>query len=488
MAFEQIQDIEVLHTLLKMQQKESARLKRELTEAHAKLQSQDIHEAEQLALRLHELEKQHAKALKGLFGPKSERRPHGVSAPAEKKPQRGHGPKQQPELPVQEVIHTLSAVETQCELCAEPMKAWEGQFEESSEIDFVEPKLIIKKHLRQKYRCTCGGCVKTAPGPKKLFPKARYSIDFAINVALQKHCYHMPLSRQVRELGRYGLEVSTATLWDYLFRLYELLEPASERLAEYILAQPVIGADETSWRLLKGEKKGKSKRWWVWARRCQDAVHYTLDSSRGKAIAEQLFGSYEGTVLCDGYVVYESLANTNPKMKLANCWGHARREFLSYEEDPKAQRVIRVIQRLYQLEKKVRGERPETVLALRQRKTKKLLQALFKWIDTLKLLPNHGLGKAFRYVQLRKVPLMRFLHDPRICPDNNGSERALRGVVVGRKNHYGSRSERGTKVAALFYSLVESAELAGVNPHDYLRRAVHAALDGAIIPLPHELK
>ena len=186
-------------------------------------------------------------------------------------------------------------------------------------------------------------------------------------------------------------------------------------------------------------------------------------------------------------MVYESLANTNPKLKLANCWGHARREFLSYEEDPKARRVIRVIQRLYRLEKQVKDELPETVLAQRQRKTKKLLQALFKWIDTLKLLPNHGLGKAFRYVQLRKVPLMRFLDDPRICPDNNASERVLRTVVVGRKNHYGSRSERGTKVAALLYSLVESAELAGVNPHDYLRRAVHAALDGACIPLPHEL-
>ena len=72
---------------------------------------------------------------------------------------------------------------------------------------------------------------------------------------------------------------------------------------------------------------------------------------------------------------------------------------------------------------------------------------------------------------------MRFLDDPRICPDNNASERVLRTVVLGRKNHYGSRSERGTKVAALLYSLVESAELAGVNPHDYLRRAVHAALD-----------
>jgi hypothetical protein len=34
---------------------------------------------------------------------------------------------------------------------------------------------------------------------------------------------------------------------------------------------------------------------------------------------------------------------------------------------------------------------------------------------------------------------------------------------LGRKNHYGSRSERGTEVAALFYSLIESAKLAGVN-------------------------
>ena len=39
------------------------------------------------------------------------------------------------------------------------------------------------------------------------------------------------------------------------------------------------------------------------------------------------------------------------------------------------------------------------------------------------------------------------------------SERALRGPVVGRKNHYGSQSRRGTEVAALFYSAIESAKL-----------------------------
>jgi hypothetical protein len=52
----------------------------------------------------------------------------------------------------------------------------------------------------------------------------------------------------------------------------------------------------------------------------------------------------------------------------------------------------------------------------------------------------------------------------------------LRGVAVGRKNHYGSRSERGTRVAALFYSLIESAKLCGVEPRAYLREATLRAV------------
>jgi transposase len=40
---------------------------------------------------------------------------------------------------------------------------------------------------------------------------------------------------------------------------------------------------------------------------------------------------------------------------------------------------------------------------------------------------------------------------------------------VGRKNHYGSKSLRGTQVAALFYTLCESAHL-------YLLTATEAAL------------
>jgi transposase len=49
-------------------------------------------------------------------------------------------------------------------------------------------------------------------------------------------------------------------------------------------------------------------------------------------------------------------------------------------------------------------------------------------------------------------------------------------MTVRRKNHCGSRSERGTRVAALFYSLIESAKLCGVEPRAYLREATLRAV------------
>ena len=71
---------------------------------------------------------------------------------------------------------------------------------------------------------------------------------------------------------------------------------------------------------------------------------------------------------------------------------------------------------------------------------------------------------------------MRFLGGPKIPLDTNGVERSLRGVAVGRKDHYGSRSERGTRIAARFYSLIESAKLCGVELRAYLGRAARRAI------------
>ena len=98
------------------------------------------------------------------------------------------------------------------------------------------------------------------------------------------------------------------------------------------------------------------------------------------------------------------------------------------------------------------------------------------------------MGKAIAYMVKLWPGLTLFLDDPGVPLDNNGAERALRGVVVGRKNHYGSRSKRGTEVAALFYTLFESAKLSGVDPKAYVLQAARRAIrNPGTVTLPTHL-
>jgi hypothetical protein len=79
--------------------------------------------------------------------------------------------------------------------------------------------------------------------------------------------------------------------------------------------------------------------------------------------------------------------------------------------------------------------------------------------------------------------------DPEIWLDNNRTERGLRGPVIGRRNHFGSKSARGTVVAATMYSLVESAKAAGVDPIAYLIEvATRAKQNPGAVLLPADFK
>ncbi len=145
------------------------------------------------------------------------------------------------------------------------------------------------------------------------------------------------------------------------------------------------------------------------------------------------------------------------------------------------------IAELYTIERDVRGSPPEEILARRQSESKRITQQILQLSSEVRALPGSALRKAFEYMHKLWDGLTVFLSDGNVPLDNNGTERALRGVVLGRKNHYGSKSERGTKVAAILYSLIESAKLAGVEPREYLLHATREALERRDVPLPHEL-
>lgn len=456
-------------------------------------------ESGRLQQELEGLREQLAKMQHKLFAESSERRPQPhAPEPSAKPAQRGHGPKEQPRLPVVELAHELDADKRRCPACDGDLTPMGGQHEESEEVTVVERRFVLVTHRRAKYRCRCNGAVVTAPGPDKLIPGGRYSVEFAVEVAAGKYLDHLPLERQSRQMAREGLAVDTQTLWNQLEALARHLQPTYEALRGKILASDVLHADETWWRLMQGKS---SKRWWSWSISNEEAAHYRIAPQRSTQAARDVLGEYRGTVMADGYGVYESLSRAGPGFRLANCWSHARRNFVEIEPNypRECDEVLSLIRELYGVERlapRLAGlqdeEREEALRArarLRDEYSRPIMERIWQWATSQTGTPESGLRKAIMYLLERRAGLTRFLDDPRVPLDNNAAERALRGMVLGRKNHYGSRSLRGTQVAALFYSLLETAKLCGVEPKAYLRAAAVTAIrEPGRAFLPEEFK
>jgi len=473
-------DIERLRQAALLLERENARLFGRLETLAAELREARGEEAQSLQLEIAHLKEQLASRTKALFGDSSERRPCAEQRTKNKEANLGHGPREQKALPIVEVVHELDEPDQACPSCGGDLEPMAGQFEEAEEIDVVERSFRIVRHKRQKYRCRCGAGIETALGPDKLVAGGRYSIDFAVDVAIAKFADHLPLERQVRQVARDDLVMDSSTLWEQTWFLSGHLLPTYEANHALVLSADVIAVDETWWRLMN---KGGSKRWWVWSVAREDAVSYRLLSSRSTQAARTVLADYTGVAICDGYKVYNVLAREREgsDLTLAHCWAHVRRKFVEAEPHyPEAGEMVDRIGQLYAIETEAKRASPEerlaTLAALRAKQSKPVLDEIRTWLMRQRALPRSSLGKAIGYTSGLWPGLVRFLEDPKIPLDTNSVERALRGVAVGRKNHYGSRSERGTRVAALFYSLIESAKLCGVEPRAYLREAARRAI------------
>ena len=318
-----------------------------------------------------------------------------------------------------------------CPKCGGELRVFEGQFEEADEIDVIERRFVVVKHKRQKYRCDCG-CIETAEGPPKLQKSGRYSIGFATAVAVGKYADHLPLERQVVQMQRQGLQIDSQTLWDKLFALCAHLQPAYDALHAHVLSHPVLGADETTWRLMGKKGVTNTKRWHVWALSCPDAVYYQLHPSRGADAAAELLRDFAGTVMCDGYSAYQSLRKRRHDFKLAHCWAHVRRKFVEIEESfPKqSEEALALIAELYRIERELEGKPPDERLRIRATRAGLVAQQIHQWTLGQRALPQSPLGKAVDYLGKHFEGLKVFLTDPHVPLDNNRTERALRGVVV----------------------------------------------------------
>jgi len=103
-----------------------------------------------------------------------------------------------------------------------------------------------------------------------------------------------------------------------------------------------------------------------------------------------------------------------------------------------------------------------------------------------KMSRHAEVAKAMDYMLRRWDTFIQFLHDGRICLTNNATERALRGIALGRKAWLFAGSDRGGDRAAAMYSLIISAKLNDVDPRAWLADVLRRMADHPASRL-HEL-
>jgi transposase len=402
-----------------------------------------------------------------------------------KKKREHFGNTEQPSLPKVEDVFALDDADKTCPSCGGELRPMtgDGEFETSEMIDVIEVSYRLVQVKQRKYTCRCGGCVETAPGPERATPGSRYSLDFAVKVAVDKYVDHIPLARQERILKRHGAIVTSQTLWDLLNALGRRLESASRALLARVLAEAIVGLDQTSWPRLDG---GGDKPWQMWCLTAPRAVVHRIRDDKGAETFRALMGEYCGVVVCDALKTHEAGARGNDRIALAGCWAHVFRKFEEAEPDhPEANLAMKWIGELYAIDERAEGDLAK-MAELRRTESAAVIATMKTWLWNQAVLKTLSIGNAAAYVIANWDRLTRFLQDARIPLDNNATERAIRGPVVGRRNHFGSKSKRGTEVAATFYTLIETAKLCGVDPARYLREAALADARGEVL-LPHEL-
>lgn len=439
--------------------------------------------------------------------------------PREPKEKTGHGPTPQPQLPIVPKLHPLDEADKICPHCGFALRTMNGQLEESQEITLIERHYQITLHQREK--CSCGACghIETALGPDKLIPGGRYSIEFAASVAVDKYSEHLPLARQATRMARQGLIVDRQTLWDQLQALSVWLLPVYQMLKKHVLAQPLVYADETTWRLMG---TGATRKWWVWEVGTEDAAYVELFPSRGTDAASIVLEGYDGIVMADGLSTYKALEKLRdysggeqitlegeaalerakiPNFTLVICWMHARRPLVKAEKNyPAATEPLDLIAELYAIEAEAearsrvgaptREQQRAALLAarreLRAERSAGVIAQIQEWRDRQRVLPGSQLEKGVSFLTNQWVGLTRFLDDPQIPLDNGLVERDMRSPAQGRKNHQGSRSPARAQVSGLFYSLILSCRRVGVHPEAYLIDSARRAIRKEPPRLPHE--
>ena len=366
--------------------------------------------------------------------------------------------------------------------------------EDVSEIlEFIAAKLKVVEVRRLKKSCRDCERMAQTPAPPRPIRRGMAGPGLLAHLLVAKYDDHLPLYRQGEIFARMGAGIPRSTLIDWCGQAAGLLRPLADLIRETVMRADRLHADDTPIRVLDPKKKRveglvrgvKEGRIWAyvlddrpWAGPAPPAVAYMFSPDRKGEHPRSHLAPFRGILQADAYSGFQKLYEPGPdgappRIVEAACWAHLRRAFHDVWKATGgaiAREALERIGELYDIERAIAGQPADIRRAVRQEKSKPIVEAFHAWCaDQLRRIPGKGdLAKAMRYALKRWASFTLFLEDGRVAIDNNAAERAIKPVVLGRKNFLFAGSDAGGEILADAMTVIETAKLSGLDPEAYL--------------------
>ena len=342
---------------------------------------------------------------------------------------------------------------------------------------------VIEEHY-PKYTCRSCDRFVQASVPKRAFDYTRFDDRLIAGLAVGKFADFLPNYRQEEIFKCSGIRFHRSTMGRLMTQAVDALMPVHEALVVDLKSSSKLLMDETVIpQLVPGNGRIKSCYAWAlcrddrrWLGNAPPAVAFHFRQSRKGEHAEEILMGFGGILQVDGYAGYNRLARTDRAggpVILAYCWAHVRRKFLDVykaTKSAKANEIVALINDIYGIEARFKGQPAGARLAVRQTESAPLVSKLRQMLEKLsgQIAMKSTLGDAIKYTMKLFDGLKVFLTDGRVEMDSNAVENTIRPIALLRKNALFAGSEIGGRNWAVMASLIATCKLNGVEPYAYL--------------------
>ena len=327
----------------------------------------------------------------------------------------------------------------------------------------------------------CDDQISCAKAEPSIIPNSQATPELLAHLAISKTADGLPIYRQEKQADRQGCPIGRDKLNRWFIQLGFAVTCMVNLIADRYNSHRMGGIDETGIQVIQEPDKTAYQRSYLFTRYGgppnQPVMLVDYRPHKNQEIVNELLAPFEGTgLVADMYAAFVAFADSSPKIILYACHDHIRRKFVEAlntlpkkaRKDSIGYHIVELYKSLYAIEAQAKGRSPRVIKKMRRR-SRKILNRIYKIIESISVRPSSKLGKACAYAIKNKPAAYAYLTNPYAPISNIMTEHVAKKIAVARKNFMFCFSVQGAKALANIMTLVYTAELYPKHHlHDYL--------------------